>query len=181
MFVVISISKLYQTNKIYIKKTNIKEFIIMIKTINTLAVAFCALFLLAGCSTGYNKKGGVSAAETSLAADFEKHAGDRVHFDFDSAALSHNAKLVLEKQVAWLKAHPHVKATIEGHCDERGPRDYNLGLGERRAEATKHFLHHHGIDTSRLDTISYGKERPAVVGNNEEAWQQNRRAVTAIK
>jgi peptidoglycan-associated lipoprotein len=149
--------------------------------IQKLTVALVTIFMLSGCSTGYNDKKMTSAAESSLVADFEKTAGDRVFFGFDSSELSADSKSRLEKQVAWLAAHPNVKATIEGHCDERGTREYNLALGERRAEKVKNFLINKGLDGSRVDTISYGKEKPAVVGNNEEAWNQNRRGVTSIR
>lgn len=152
-----------------------------------ITLAFVALLALSACSSGHNKKadmnGGAmgSGMESSLAADFEKNAGDRVFFSLDSSSLDKSSKEHLHKQVAWLKAHPNVKATVEGHCDERGTREYNLALGERRAEAVKNFLLHNGVDASRLDTVSYGKERPAVVGNDESAWKQNRRAVTAVR
>lgn len=145
-----------------------------------ITIAFLALLALSACSSGHNKAG-MTSAENSLIADFERNVGDRVFFDYDSSSLSSNSKEQLQKQVAWLKAHPSVKATVEGHCDERGTREYNLALGERRAAAVQSFLKHYGVDASRLDTISYGKERPAVVGDNEEAWKQNRRAVTSIK
>lgn len=152
-----------------------------------ITLAFVALLALSACSSGHNKKADMnggsmgSGAESSLAADFEKNAGDRVFFSLDSSSLDKTSKEHLQKQVAWLKAHPNVKATVEGHCDERGTREYNLALGERRAEAVKNFLLHNGVDASRLDTVSYGKERPAVVGNDESAWKQNRRAVTAVR
>lgn len=145
-----------------------------------MAAVFLAILLLSGCSTGTKKGGMASNAESSLIADFERQAGDRVFFPFDSSALSQHSKDTLGKQGDWLKSHPHIKATIEGHCDERGTREYNLALGERRAEVVKKFLAHHGIESSRLDTVSYGKERPAVIGNNEDAWKQNRRSVTLI-
>jgi peptidoglycan-associated lipoprotein len=79
-----------------------------------------------------------------------------------------------------MKQHPAVSLTIEGHCDERGTRDYNLGLGERRAVAVKDYLVSLGIDTRRVTTVSYGKERPAVIGSAETAWSQNRRAVAVV-
>ncbi|WP_316354655.1 peptidoglycan-associated lipoprotein Pal [Candidatus Trichorickettsia mobilis] len=145
-----------------------------------ITLALLAVFFLSGCSSSAKKGGMGSNVESSLIADFEKHAGDRVFFAFDSSSISPHSKEVLHKQSEWLKKHPHVKATIEGHADERGTREYNLALGERRAEAARKFLVHNGIEAGRLDTVSYGKERPAVIGNDEKAWSQNRRSVTSI-
>ncbi|ABV75435.1 Peptidoglycan-associated lipoprotein precursor [Rickettsia akari str. Hartford] len=149
-----------------------------------ITLAFLALFVLAGCNTTKRtvKMDGMMSQceETSLMKDFEKHAGNAVWFAFDSSSLSPKAKEELERQACWLSKHPEVKATVEGHCDERGTREYNLGLGERRAEAAKKFLVHKGIDHSRLNTISYGKDRPAMIGNTEEAFAYNRRAVTVV-
>ena len=87
---------------------------------------------------------------------------------------------MLEKQIAWLKKYGGVKVVLEGHCDERGTREYNLALGERRANAVKDFLVAMGISPNRIKVISYGKERPAALGHNEASWKQNRRAVTVI-
>ena len=106
--------------------------------------------------------------------------GDRVLFDTNGSDLSPAARSTLEKQAAWMKKYTAVTVTIEGHCDERGTREYNLALGERRATATKNYLVALGIAAGRIKTISYGKERPAVVGSNEAAWAQNRRAVTVV-
>lgn len=155
----------------------------MTQIMQKLTVAFLAIFILSGCSSKkLNTSGSMaSESESSLQADFEKNVGDRVFFAFDKSDLSRCAKVALEKQVAWLVTHPHVKATIEGHCDERGTREYNLALGERRANSVKHFLKHKGVDANRVETISYGKERPAVIGNDEKTHSQNRRAVTLVK
>ena len=107
-------------------------------------------------------------------------AGDRVFFAFDSAEITPEAQLVLQRQAEWLKRYPNVTATIEGHTDERGTREYNLALGERRAQAARNVLVALGISPSRISTISYGKERPAVPGATEETYAQNRRAVTVV-
>jgi peptidoglycan-associated lipoprotein len=112
--------------------------------------------------------------------DLEASAGDRVFFAFDRADITPEARETLTRQADWLRRYPNVTVTIEGHCDERGTREYNLALGERRAQAAKNVLVASGIPASRISTISYGKERPAVVGSTEEAYAQNRRAVTTV-
>ena len=148
-----------------------------------ITLAVLALFVLTGCNTkkkmpneGMMNQG----EETSLMKDFEKHAGNAVWFAYDSSALSEKAKEELERQACWLAKHPEVKATVEGHCDERGTREYNLALGERRAESARKFLTHKGVSRDRLNTISYGKDRPFMMGNTEEAFACNRRAVTVV-
>ena len=111
--------------------------------------------------------------------DLIVNVGDRVFFDYDSAELDADAQELLQHQAAWFKEHNILVVTIEGHCDERGTREYNLALGEKRAQAVKNYLN--GIaEFPRIVTISYGKERPAVVGSNDGAWSQNRRSVTKV-
>lgn len=158
-----------------------------------------ALLLLAACSSapepapggpggpgGPGSMGGPGAGIGSKSIvpgsqqDLEASAGDRVFFAFDRSDISPEARQTLERQAEWLRRYPNVTATIEGHCDERGTREYNLALGERRAQAAKNVLVALGIPASRISTISYGKERPAVVGSTEEAYAQNRRAVTVV-
>ena len=112
--------------------------------------------------------------------DLIVNVGDRVFFGYDSSDLDSDALELLQDQVAWLKQHSDVSVTIEGHCDERGTREYNLALGEKRAQAVKNYLIGLGINPDRVSTISYGKERPAVVGSNDGAWSQNRRSVTIV-
>ena len=112
--------------------------------------------------------------------DLIVNIGDRVYFAFDSFELDEDAKELLQLQAAWLKQYNKASVTIEGHCDERGTREYNLALGEKRAQAVKNYLNSLGVGISSLHTISYGKERPAVVGSNDAAWGQNRRSVTTI-
>ena len=114
-------------------------------------------------------------------ADLENNVGDRVFFDYDSSVLTAEGQATMERQAAWLKKYPDVDVSVEGHCDERGTREYNLALGERRANAAKSFLTSAGIDSSRISTVSYGKERPAVLGSSEGTWAQNRRAVTVVE
>lgn len=117
----------------------------------------------------------------SLQEEFAQAVGsDTILFAFDSYAIDESARQTLGNQAEWLQRYPGIRATIEGHADERGTREYNLALGERRANAAKNFLAAQGINTGRLSVISYGKERPAVDGSNEEAWAQNRRAKTVV-
>lgn len=107
-------------------------------------------------------------------------ASDRVFFDTDKYDIDDADKATLQSQAAWLQKYPQVKVTIEGHCDERGTREYNLALGDRRANAAKNFLASLGVDPSRMTTISYGKERPDALGSDEAAWAKNRRAVSVV-
>ncbi len=152
--------------------------------VKSLAV-LSAVFLLSACDTnpngsgGADGKGGMSGPATpGTQGDLEQNVGDRVLFALDSSQLTGEAQTILTRQAAWLKQYPQINLTIEGHCDERGTREYNIALGERRATAAKKFLVGLGIPSSRISTISYGKERPAVVGDDESAWSQNRRAVS---
>ena len=105
-------------------------------------------------------------------------SSDRIFFDTDQYDVDAQDQQTLQSQAAWLQQNPAVRVTIEGHADERGTRDYNIALGERRANAAKNYLASLGIDPSRINTVSYGKERPAALGSDEAAWAQNRRAVT---
>ncbi len=143
---------------------------------------FCVVALLSACSSTGSMGGffGGSECDSRDARNFMANAEDRV-FAFDSSALSDNATEILDTQVNWLKKHENVDVVVQGYCDERGTREYNLALGERRASAVKDYLVSQGIAANRISTISYGKERPAVLGNNEAAWAQNRRAVTVVK
>lgn len=161
-----------------------------------------ALLLLAACETTPEKSksasgaGGTSASsggsggtmsqklpgpKPGSAEDFVVNVGDRVFFDFDKFNLKPKARQTLQRQAAWLKRYPSVVITVEGHCDERGTREYNLALGERRANSAKNYLVALGVNPNRIRTISYGKERPAVAGSNDAAWAQNRRAVTVVR
>ena len=114
-------------------------------------------------------------------ADFLQNViADRVLFEFDSYSLDAEDRNILDGQAAWLAANPNVRVTIEGHADERGTREYNLALGDRRANAARDYLQSRGVAPGRMEVISWGKERPAVEGSNESAWAQNRRAVTVV-
>jgi peptidoglycan-associated lipoprotein len=118
---------------------------------------------------------------SGMQADMVAAAGaDTVYFAFDSYGLDEAARAVLGGQAEWLVRNGSVRANVEGHTDERGTREYNLALGERRANAAKNFLAAQGVDPGRLSVISFGKERPAVEGANEDAWARNRRAVTIV-
>ncbi|WP_116089701.1 peptidoglycan-associated lipoprotein Pal [Sphingomonas crusticola] len=114
-------------------------------------------------------------------ADMLAQAGtDTVHFATDSSDIDSEATAILTRQAAWLRKYPNVRVTVEGHCDERGTREYNLALGDRRANSAKNFLINAGISAARISVISYGKERPVAAGSDEESWAQNRRAVTVV-
>lgn len=152
-----------------------------------------AVALLAACetapqdgasATGTGTGNATSAEKLGPAAgsaqDFVVNVGDRVFFGFDKYNLKADARATLEKQAVWLKKYPQVTVTVEGHADERGTREYNLALGERRANSAKEYLVSLGVDASRIKTISYGKERPVALGHNEAAWAQNRRSVTVV-
>ena len=128
-----------------------------------------------GSSSASSAASDKASAEEALAA-----IGNTVYFAFDSSALTADTEGTLMRQAAFLNANPALTVTIEGHCDERGTREYNLALGERRATAARDFLLAQGVDSARIRTISYGKERPAVAGSNEGAWAKNRRAATVI-
>lgn len=151
----------------------------MIKALSALA----AMFLIAACSN--NDTQTASAATTSVTpgsvGDFRQNVGDRVFFDTDSSTVREDGRQTLNRQAEWLKKYGNYQITIEGHCDERGTREYNLALGERRANAARQYLIAQGIPAARLKTVSYGKERPDPVGSDEAAWSRNRRAVTALE
>jgi peptidoglycan-associated lipoprotein len=113
--------------------------------------------------------------------DFQQNVGDRVFFAYDRSDLDDGGRQTLQKQAAWLQRYQSVVLTLEGHCDERGTREYNLALGARRAQSAKDYLVSLGVSAARLETISYGKERPICVQSNEACWTQNRRGVSTIK
>jgi peptidoglycan-associated lipoprotein len=154
-----------------------------------------AALLLAACAsdeaatTGNANAGGGTTTDNGItqgavtpgsAEDFQQNVGDRVFFDTDRYDLSAEAQSQLQKQAAWLKQYPDIRGTIEGHCDERGTREYNLALGERRANAVANYMTALGVDAGRLSVISYGKERPQCTDSNEACWAQNRRGVTTV-
>ena len=151
---------------------------------------FAAAVLLAACSTAGSGSGGASSGGASTATvtgpvpGSQEHlvvnVGDRVFFDLDKSDLKPEARTTAESVATWMNSYPAVAVTIEGHCDERGTREYNLALGERRANSVRDYLVALGVNANRLSTVSYGKERPAVLGSNEDAWAQNRRGVFIV-
>ena len=162
-----------------------------------LATALTAVALLAACSstptTTANSGGaGMNTAPAAPAEpvtqyppgseeQLKNEVGDRVFFDFDKYDLSAEARSQLERQAAWLKTYPQITVLVAGNTDERGTREYNLALGERRATSAKNYLVALGVDANRIQTISYGKERPSVLGSDEAAWAQNRNAITSLQ
>lgn len=169
-----------------------------------LTIMLCATVLLAACSskpkdtgmvttdsdmtvtqrdqvTGFEDQQQQTGPRPGSQQDLVVNVGDRVFFGYDQHTLTNEARNTVEDQVEWLKRYPNLNITVEGHADERGTREYNLALGERRAQAVRNYMTAMGIDGSRINTISYGKERPAVVGSNASAWSQNRRGVTVVQ
>jgi peptidoglycan-associated lipoprotein len=150
----------------------------MIKALTAIA----AMLVIAACS---NDQQAAAPATTTVTpgsvADFRQNVGDRVFFDTDQSTVREDGRQTLNRQAEWLKKYGNYQITVEGHCDERGTREYNLALGERRANAARQYLVAQGIPAARIKTISYGKERPDPVGSDEAAWARNRRAVTALQ
>jgi len=148
------------------------------------ALALLAALTAAACANKVNELGaagaGGGAAVPGSQQDFVVNVGDRVFFDSDSTELTMQSRATLDKQAQWLTTYNRYTFTIEGHADERGTREYNIALGARRAQAVRDYLASHGIEPSRMRTISYGKERPVAVCDDISCWSQNRRAVTVI-
>ena len=137
-------------------------------------------------AAGTTSAGGTSSSGTSSIGSIRTpdellaKVGSTVYFDYDQSSLTSEAQATLDRQAAFLKASPSFRLVIEGHCDERGTREYNLALGDRRASAVRDYLVAKGINASRLSTISYGKERPSVGGSNDTSYALNRRSVSRI-
>ncbi len=135
----------------------------------------------AGTGTGPVTGAGEGAITPGSNADFQRSVtSNTVLFGLDQYDIDPAARAILDNQAQWLARYPNVRITIEGHCDERGTREYNLALGDRRANAAKNYLAARGVAASRITTISYGSERPAATGSDDAAWAQNRRAVTVV-
>jgi peptidoglycan-associated lipoprotein len=147
--------------------------------------ALAALALLAACSnTDENQAatgGGGSTIRPGSQEDLVANVGDRVFFDFDASSIRADQRPVLQRQAEWMQRNSSVTVQVEGHADERGTREYNLALGQRRANAARDTLVAGGVAGARISTISYGKDRPAALGSDESAWAQNRRAVTVVR
>jgi len=157
-------------------------------------ISFFLMFFVAACGSAPKEETAASGAGDGLqsvdytsdgvkagsADDLIINVGDRIFFEFASHELTGEGQEQLQAQASWMKQYTNVSVTIEGHCDERGTREYNIALGERRAQAMKNYLIGLGVSAGRLSTISYGKERPAVLGSNDAAWAQNRRAVAVV-
>ena len=150
-------------------------------------------FFLASCAATKTEQGGdVDSASASASSssggeitagtqeDLIVNVGDRVFFEFDSSELTVDAQATLDAQAAWLMQYPDTNITVEGHADERGTREYNLALGDKRAFSVYSYLAQAGIDTNRMEYVSWGKERPEVIGSDETAYSQNRRGVTLV-
>jgi peptidoglycan-associated lipoprotein len=116
-----------------------------------------------------------STAGVDVAQDVRAFEAEGIYFDFDKSEIKPEAKAILEKKAAWLRANPSYKVKIEGNCDERGTNEYNLALGDRRAKAAQKFLNALGISMDRMSTISYGEEKPGCKEKNEKCWSKNRR------
>ena len=158
-----------------------------------LLLLVAAGFFLASCAATKTDQGGdVDAASSASSSssdgsinagtqeDLIVNVGDRVFFEFDSSELTVDAQATLDAQAAWLLQYNDTDITIEGHADERGTREYNLALGDKRAFAVYSYLAQAGVDTNRMDYVSWGKERPEVIGSEETAYSQNRRGVTIV-
>ena len=151
-----------------------------------LAAALAVALAMGACSRdqsagalGADVRG--SAGAPGSAQDFVASVGDRVFFESDSSDLTPTSIATLDRQAQWLQRYPRNAVLVEGHADERGTREYNLALGQRRANAARDLLVAGGVAGSRISTISYGKDRPAALGSDEQAWAQNRRAVTVVR
>jgi peptidoglycan-associated lipoprotein len=150
--------------------------------------ALSAVMMLAACSTPKpvatqptnNYPPAASSIVPGSAEDLRVNVGDTVHFAYNEYNIEDNDKATLQRQATWLQKYPSIRITVEGDCDERGTREYNLALGARRANAVKEFLVSLGVSSGRVETISYGKEHPICTASTEDCWAQNRRGVTTI-
>jgi peptidoglycan-associated lipoprotein len=155
-----------------------------------IAAGFAALALLSACAkqadTSAATAGNGALATTSgpvpgSQEDLVANVGDRVFYDFNVSALSHDARATLDRQSGWLGKYPQDSIQIAGNCDERGTEEYNIALGQRRANAARDYLVAHGVAGTRITTISYGKDRPTALGSDEASYQQNRNAITSVR
>ena len=149
--------------------------------------ALAAVALLAACSDK-DKAGAATGAGAATSGpvpgsqeDLVANVGDRVFFDFDRSSLRDDARATLDRQAGWLGKYPQVNVQVAGNCDDRGTEEYNLALGQRRANSSRDYLVARGVAGSRISTISYGKDRPTALGDNEQAWAQNRNTITSVR
>jgi len=159
-----------------------------IKKFSNLFAIMLLTSFLAACATAPTETSSISTSQSDVVGGIYVGTDtvemlaidvpDRVFFAYDSYSLAASAQATLNKQAKWLKANPSVAVAVEGHADERGTREYNLALGDRRASSVKDYLMSQGISSNRISTISYGKERPVKSGSNDTAWAQNRRSVS---
>ncbi|MEX0838387.1 MAG: peptidoglycan-associated lipoprotein Pal [Parvibaculum sp.] len=150
-----------------------------------IAAVAAAFFMLAACSskptdTSDGSTSGAGTITPGTQEELVANVGDRVFFDTDQSSLGDEARATLQRQAAWMQLYPNLTFTLEGHADERGTREYNLALGGRRANAAKDYLVSLGVNSGRINTVSYGKERPVCLDSNDNCWGQNRRAVTVV-
>lgn len=148
--------------------------------------AFAAVALLAACSNTDTAANAPAAPVTAgptpgSQEDLVANVGDRVFFDFDKSSLKPDGTATLDRQAAWLAKYPQNQVQVAGNCDERGTEEYNIALGMRRATAAANYLMAKGVAKGRISVISYGKDRPVALGSNEQAWAQNRNAITSVK
>jgi peptidoglycan-associated lipoprotein len=149
-----------------------------------LAAALVAALAISACANKpTDQQAGLAGAGTATPGsqqDFVVNVGDRVFFETDSTELTPQSRATLDKQAQWLQSYNRYSFTVEGHADERGTREYNIALGAKRAQTVREYLVSRGVESSRMRTISYGKERPVAVCDNISCWSQNRRAVTVL-
>lgn len=151
--------------------------------------ALAAVAVLAACSnnpatnTGAATGAGATTAGPAPGSeeDLVQNVGDRVFFAFDKSSLTPEDQATLDRQSSWLGRYPQVQVQVAGNCDDRGTEEYNLALGQRRANAARDYLAAKGVNAARMTTISYGKDRPVALGDNEQAWAQNRNAITSVR
>jgi len=151
--------------------------------------ALAALSLLAGCATpattgataGNGGSAATSGAVPGIEEDLVANVGDRVFYAFNASTLSSDARATLDRQSAWLGRYPSTAVQVAGNCDDRGTEEFNLALGQRRANAARDYLVARGVSSSRVTTISYGKDRPTALGEGEDAYRQNRNAITSVR
>ncbi len=148
--------------------------------------AFAAVALTAACAatpdaTAVAPAGSSTGPVAGSQEDLVANVGDRVFFAFNQSSLQPEGRATLDRQAGWLAKYPSNNVQIAGNCDERGTEEYNIALGERRANADRDYLVARGVSAGRISTISYGKDRPTALGSNEQAWAQNRNAITSVR